>query len=264
MECVLRVYCSFDRVEFVDIGNLVGGIGQAVGSIGGLFSAGRANDIAAQNLQLQRDTYGYQKDLQQQMFEREDSSVQRRVADLKAANISPILAAGQGARAGAPISVTAPQRSTAPQEMMLKGLSQVRDIGLTAAQTALTLAQKEKTQVETGKGKVDLQFLQDTLRLRTVSEQAHNDARAAVAGLSRVEADRLRAYIAAVKGGGQEGTGVPVRMTRSMLEYETAKLLQELTRKDLEFYELIKGSGAGAQIGNVLLRFLGQILGRRR
>lgn len=62
------------------------------------------------NFEFQRENYEYQKALQRKIFRREDSSVRRRVADLKAAGLSPVLAAGSGADAGAVISTHAPQR----------------------------------------------------------------------------------------------------------------------------------------------------------
>lgn len=51
-------------------------------------------DIARQNLGFQRENLDYQKDLQQQIFAREDNAYQRTVADMKAAGISPLAMSG--------------------------------------------------------------------------------------------------------------------------------------------------------------------------
>lgn len=47
-------------------------------------------NINQQNLDFQRENLEYQKALQQQIFEREDSSYQRTAADMRAAGISPL------------------------------------------------------------------------------------------------------------------------------------------------------------------------------
>ena len=115
---------------FLDIvGNLVD-----VGStIAGTVDSIKTN---RENLALQKDNLAYQKDLQQTIFQREDNAVQRRVADLKAAGLSPTLAAGSSAGAGSVVSTSAPQKKSNLESY------------LALASVGTALAQQQKAQTE--------------------------------------------------------------------------------------------------------------------
>ena len=75
-----------------------------IGALGGVTEAGLNYSAQIQNLD-------YQKNLQKQIFQREDNAVQRRASDLQKAGLSKTLAAGDAAGAGTAINTTAPQLS---------------------------------------------------------------------------------------------------------------------------------------------------------
>ena len=99
-----------------------------------------------QNLDLQKQNLAYQKDLQKQIFEREDSAVQRRVNDLIKAGLSPTLAAGSSAGAGSVVSTSAPQRKN-----NLEALT-----ALASVKTLIAQQQRAQTEADIARQQLDL------------------------------------------------------------------------------------------------------------
>jgi len=112
------------------------------------------------NYGMQVEQRNYQRNLQQQVFAREDNAVQRRVHDLEAAGLSPVLAAGSAAQAGPVVSTVTPQL---PNDLM---------------SSTIALQQQRERQVDmNNKYKqnwmMDLQ--QSLLRTQITKEMLNND-----------------------------------------------------------------------------------------
>lgn len=88
------------------VAEVLGGVGSALSGIGmiGNFWQGY------QNYQFQKENLDYQKSLQQNIFNREDTALQRRMEDAKAAGLNPysVINSG-GANAGSVVKTEAPQ-----------------------------------------------------------------------------------------------------------------------------------------------------------
>ena len=118
-------------------------IGAGANLVGGLISG-------SQNYKLGKRQLAWEQYAQRQTWKREDNAVQRRAADLKAAGMNRLLAAGSGASASAPVHVDAPQAPDlsgignpilqyAQTKMSLN--KQQADISQTEAQTRLLTGQ---------------------------------------------------------------------------------------------------------------------------
>lgn len=92
----------------------------------------------------------YQKNLQQQIFQREDNAVQRRAADLEAAGLSKTLAAGSAASSGSVVSVDAPQFDAVSKlSTAMQIRKQEADIANVNAQTENELLRGDQMKVQT-------------------------------------------------------------------------------------------------------------------
>lgn len=83
------------------------------------FKNGNTNqvnyDIAMQNLQFEQENLDYQKALQQEIFNREDTAYQRTVEDMRQAGLNPLTMSGTNG-AGEAIATQAPQNNFQMQD----------------------------------------------------------------------------------------------------------------------------------------------------
>ena len=142
---------------------VLSGIGSIISGIGGV-GIGIANSVEnaqinKKNYELQKDWQNYQKQLQREIFQREDSAIQRRASDIAAAGGNPAMAweTGNGAPAGNIVDTSAPQQAPYDYSQLMNsslamfagGLKQFQEARLMDAQIKNLNSITDKTDAET-------------------------------------------------------------------------------------------------------------------
>lgn len=250
-------------------GLLAQGIQDTIGHIGGLVSGThpwqttrRQMDEATQlqqhgmsldekNYQHMIDKFNYDKNIQQEMFRREDTAVQRRASDLKAAGINPILAAGQAANAGSPIGVTAPMHHATGAVA-----------GMSAKQQARAMAQDHFNQQRAR----SVQISQMIAHAQLLHEQAKTERerqfeiRAHVGEMT--ERTKGYAYVRALDGWRIHEIASEIRVDDAMLRKlnsETSKVSLDTEERRYNF-EKAKSLGIRSDVNPTLIGELTQAL----
>lgn len=149
-----------DMLGVLPVISTIAGIGQSV-----------ANYINQAEMQK------YQKELQKTMFNREDTAVQRRVADLNAAGLSPTLAAGSAAQSGPAVSVGTPQHGDYAQQIQKAlGVTAVSlDLKAKQAEIDRTHALTRLTEIQADRQKQGFEFETEMNPLKLAEKRMGND-----------------------------------------------------------------------------------------
>lgn len=151
------------------------------------------------NYKQQKKQLKYQKKLQKEMFRREDTAHQRAVADLRAAGLSPTLAAGAGASAGPVVQTQAPEI----------------DLGSMAVKSDTSIDPVALLRMDKDFAKLDAEI--DLLKTKRVEAEASTLDHKAGAFKKSVEAERTKYDTGIAKESGQETNPGPLlRTTRNI------------------------------------------------
>lgn len=256
------MYGSYNTTDMAAVG---GAAGNMFATLGSLVVAGMQGRQSRRNFEWQKEAFErtyqagwdqqqYERKLQKMMMEREDTAVQRRVADLKAAGISPVLAAGGGASAGPVVGHTVPRMEAAQRDY--SGLMATQDalgrfanIAQSIAQTALTMSTADRTTAEAS-------YLNRTLKDRidraaAESASAHWDE--SIRSQEAQEWERYAAYLKKVQPG----------ISKKQLELEKLEYERRIAKAESDIYGSIPGGSTGISQALQLLLGIMRLAGKR-
>ncbi len=157
------------------IGDILGAGAQFLGSLFGYDSNRRTNEanleatrltnqtnkeIAEKNLAFLKEKYNYEKQLQERLFGREDTSYQRTVSDMKAAGLSPLMMSGINP-AGSNVLTTTPHndyQAQTPQFQSYDPSNSFNALGATLSSVTQHYQESQLNAEELKQKKIDTEF----------------------------------------------------------------------------------------------------------